>query len=114
MSFDVFFDDEKFYFSSNIRGGYIAGSASSFDGNDLIRESGEGVVVVIIQYRLGVFGFLPGQKVKDGGALNAGLRTSQFLFNYKNLVLRIFFESQWINNLLCNGCSNMYGFLDRH
>jgi len=60
------------------RGGYVAGGASSFDGNDLIRESGEGVVVVIIQYRLGVFGFLPGQKVKDGGALNAGLRMSSF------------------------------------
>lgn len=58
------------------RGGYVAGSATGFDGNDLIRESGEGVVVVVIQYRLGVFGFLPGQKVKNGGALNAGLRGS--------------------------------------
>jgi len=57
------------------RGGYIEGSASIFDGNDLIRESGEGIVVVIIQYRLGVFGFLAGQRVKEGGALNAGLRT---------------------------------------
>jgi cholinesterase len=60
------------------RGAYVLGSATGFfgtfyDGNDLIRESGEGVVVVVIQYRLGLFGFLSGQKVKDGGALNAGL-----------------------------------------
>ena len=44
-----------------------------FNGNDLIREAGGGVVAVMIQYRLGVFGFLPGEKVNEGGALNAGL-----------------------------------------
>ncbi|KAF9557097.1 alpha/beta-hydrolase [Agrocybe pediades] len=63
-------------------GGYIEGSASSFDGNDLIRESGEGIVVVVIQYRLGLFGFLPGQKVKEGGALNAGLLDQQFALKW--------------------------------
>ncbi|KDR78758.1 hypothetical protein GALMADRAFT_137768 [Galerina marginata CBS 339.88] len=68
-------------------GGYVLGSASgflatSFNGNDLIRESGEGVVVVVIQYRLGLFGFLPGQKVKDGGALNAGLLDQQFALKW--------------------------------
>ena len=58
----------------DLRGGYVGGSASSFDGNDLVRESGEEVIAVVIQYRLGVFGFLPGQQVKNAGALNAGLR----------------------------------------
>ena len=55
------------------RGGYIEANASEFNGNDLIREAGGGVVAVLIQYRLGVFGFLPGHKVQEGGALNAGL-----------------------------------------
>ena len=50
------------------------GNASSFDGNDLVREAGGGVIAVLIQYRLGLFGFLPGEKVKQGGAPNAGLR----------------------------------------
>jgi carboxylesterase type B len=45
-----------------------------FDGDDLVREAGGGVVAVLIQYRLGVLGFLPGKQVGDGGALNAGLR----------------------------------------
>ncbi|KAF8801565.1 alpha/beta-hydrolase [Phlegmacium glaucopus] len=59
-------------------GGYIAGSASQFNGNDLIREASGDVVAVIIQYRLGVFGFLPGKEVKaGGGALNAGLLDQQ-------------------------------------
>ncbi|KAF5358812.1 hypothetical protein D9758_008541 [Tetrapyrgos nigripes] len=54
-------------------GGYVGGSASVFPGSDLIHEADSGVIAVTIQYRLGVFGFLSGQKVKDDGALNAGL-----------------------------------------
>ena len=39
----------------------------------MIREAGGGVLAVVIQYRLGLFGFLPGEKVKESGVLNAGL-----------------------------------------
>ena len=56
-------------------GGYVLGNVTAFNtnGNDLVRNSGGNAIVVAIQYRLGVFGFLPGQKMKDGGVLNAGL-----------------------------------------
>ncbi|KAJ7664863.1 Alpha/Beta hydrolase protein [Mycena rosella] len=37
-------------------GGYVTGSASEFNGAELVQESNREVVVVIIQYRLGVFG----------------------------------------------------------
>ncbi|KXN89063.1 Lipase 4 [Leucoagaricus sp. SymC.cos] len=69
-------------------GGYVSGSASGFtgsdpfDGDDLIREAGGGVVTVIIQYRLGVFGFLPGQQVHDKGVLNVGLLDQQFALQW--------------------------------
>ncbi|KAJ7651188.1 Alpha/Beta hydrolase protein [Roridomyces roridus] len=53
-------------------GGYVAGAGSSFNGEDIIRQSNRGVVVVIIQYRLGIFGFLAGAEVKENGVLNAG------------------------------------------
>ena len=43
-------------------------------GDNLITEAGGGLVVVNMEYRLGVFGFLPGTQVKEKGALNAGLR----------------------------------------
>ena len=67
---------------------YAFGHGSS--GKDLLRASGENVVVVLIQYRLGLMGtshsiskqqhltsirgFLPGSEVAKDGVLNAGLR----------------------------------------
>ncbi|KAF8881221.1 alpha beta-hydrolase [Infundibulicybe gibba] len=63
-------------------GGYMSGSASGVTGNDLIREAGGGVVAVTIQYRLGVLGFLPGTKVKEGGVLNAGLLDQEFALQW--------------------------------
>ena len=53
---------------------YVEGGAITFSGQDLIKESDYGVVAVIIQYRLGVFGFLPGSEIRANGSLNAGLR----------------------------------------
>ncbi len=35
---------------------YISGGAASFNGDDLIVKAKNGVVVVVIQYRLGIFG----------------------------------------------------------
>ncbi|KAJ6469458.1 Alpha/Beta hydrolase protein [Mycena sanguinolenta] len=65
-------------------GGYIAGAASSSNGEDIINQSARGVVVVLIQYRLGVFGFLPGAAVKENGALNAGLLDQDFALRWVN------------------------------
>lgn len=59
------------------------GSASLYNGNDLIREAGGDVVVVIIQYRLGVFGFLSGEATSKYGTLNAGLRKYFFSLERK-------------------------------
>ncbi|KAJ7678166.1 alpha/beta-hydrolase [Mycena polygramma] len=53
-------------------GGYLAGGAS---GN-------RGLVVVTIQYRLGVFGFLAGAQVKANGVLNAGLLDQDFALRW--------------------------------
>ncbi|KAJ6578070.1 Alpha/Beta hydrolase protein [Mycena capillaripes] len=70
-------------------GGYIAGAASLFNGEDIIRQSNRGVVVAIIQYRLGIFGksficFLAGSAVKKTGALNAGLLDQDFALRWVN------------------------------
>ncbi|KAF9499968.1 alpha/beta-hydrolase [Pleurotus eryngii] len=54
-------------------GGYSLGNASSYDGTNLVRESNDAVVVVSVQYRLGIFDFLSSAKIRENGALNAGL-----------------------------------------
>ncbi|KAJ6588855.1 Alpha/Beta hydrolase protein [Mycena capillaripes] len=66
-------------------GGYVMGAGSSFyNGAELVQESNNQVVVVVIQYRLGVFGFLAGQQIKDGGALNVGLLDQDFALRWVN------------------------------
>ncbi|KAJ7036784.1 Alpha/Beta hydrolase protein [Mycena alexandri] len=65
-------------------GGYVLGSASQFRGSDLLAQSNRGIVVVVIQYRLNVFGFLPGAEVKKSGTLNAGLLDQDFAFRWIN------------------------------
>ncbi|KAJ7461506.1 Alpha/Beta hydrolase protein [Mycena latifolia] len=65
-------------------GGFAFGAASDYNGAELVQESNREVVVVILQYRLGLFGFLAGQQVKDGGALNAGLLDQDFALRWVN------------------------------
>ncbi|KAJ8083146.1 hypothetical protein PM082_009015 [Marasmius tenuissimus] len=63
-------------------GGYVGGSASGTQVADLVREANNGVVAVAIQYRLGLFGFLPGNEVKENGVLNAGLLDQNFALRW--------------------------------
>ncbi|KAH0839491.1 Alpha/Beta hydrolase protein [Lanmaoa asiatica] len=63
-------------------GGYVSGSESQFNGADLIVESNHGLIVVTIQYRLGLFGFLAGEAVKSGGAPNAGLLDQNYALQW--------------------------------
>ncbi|KAF8158921.1 alpha beta-hydrolase [Mycena galopus ATCC 62051] len=65
-------------------GGYAIGSASQYNGADLVQGASNEVVVVVIQYRLGMFGFLAGQQIKEGGALNAGLLDQEFALRWVN------------------------------
>ncbi|KAJ7262699.1 alpha beta-hydrolase [Mycena haematopus] len=71
-------------------GGYAVGSAGDYNGADIVQESNNGVVVVVIQYRLGLFGFLAGKQVESEGALNAGLLDQQFALRWVNANIRKF------------------------
>ncbi|KAF7365208.1 Carboxylic ester hydrolase [Mycena venus] len=65
-------------------GRYAFGSGSEYNGAELVQESNNEIVVVVIQYRLGLFGFLAGQQMEDGGALNAGLLDQDFALRWVN------------------------------
>ena len=81
---------------------YEGGYAEKYNGADLVTDSLNTVVVVVIQYRLGAFGmplrseahiisfvslipalgFLSGDEIKAQGALNAGLREREKASSY--------------------------------
>ncbi|KAI0782412.1 cephalosporin esterase [Irpex lacteus] len=71
-------------------GGYVAGNVVGTTGDDLIREAGGGLIAVTLDYRLGVFGFLPGEQVKRKGALNAGLLDQQAVLQWVQRNIHLF------------------------
>ncbi|KAF2471425.1 alpha/beta-hydrolase [Lindgomyces ingoldianus] len=63
-------------------GGYGLFSASGLDPTEMMTTNGNNFVSVVIQYRLGAFGFLSGSDVKADGALNAGLLDMNFALQW--------------------------------
>lgn len=63
-------------------GGYNLFSATGVDATPLINTNDNQLITVAIQYRLGAFGFLPGDDVKRKGALNAGLLDMNFALKW--------------------------------
>jgi len=47
------------------------------DGTEIITNSGNNIVFVNFNYRVGIFGFLASQEVQADGTLNAGLFDQQ-------------------------------------
>ena len=54
-------------------GGYVSDANPNYNGTNLVTSSGGNVVVVNFNYRVGPFGFLASEKVRNNGDLNVGL-----------------------------------------
>ncbi|KAK4205450.1 Alpha/Beta hydrolase protein [Triangularia verruculosa] len=64
-------------------GGYGLGSAASFDFSYIAQTVNNGFITVVIQYRLGAFGFLSSAElVKNGGVPNAALHDQRFALQW--------------------------------
>jgi carboxylesterase type B len=63
-------------------GGYGLFSATGLDPTEFMTTNNNAFISVIIQYRLGAFGFLAGEDVKLDGALNAGLLDMNFALQW--------------------------------
>jgi len=63
-------------------GGHNLFSAAGLDPTEIMKQNDNGFVSVIIQYRLGAFGFLGGDDVKEDGILNAGLIDQNFAMKW--------------------------------
>lgn len=63
-------------------GGYADDSNANFNGTGVVTASGNNLVFVNINYRVGALGFLSSEKIRKDGALNAGLLDQRFALEW--------------------------------
>lgn len=63
-------------------GGYIHNANANFNGSSIVEESGGEVILVNFNYRVGLWGFLAGEEVRQDGDLNVGLLDQRHLFKW--------------------------------
>ncbi|KAF8608658.1 alpha/beta-hydrolase [Ceratobasidium sp. AG-I] len=66
-------------------GSFYLGDIQQYPGNFLVErsmETGKPVIYVAMNYRLGLFGFPPGQAAADAGALNLGLKDQRLALEW--------------------------------
>jgi carboxylesterase type B len=63
-------------------GGHNLFSITGLDPTEIMKQNNNGFVSVLIQYRLGAFGFLGGEDVEEDGVLNAGLIDQNFALKW--------------------------------
>lgn len=71
-------------------GGYGYRFAAQHDPTALIKTNNNGFVAVIIQYRLGAFGFLSSDEVNRFGAVNAGILDQHFALQWVHSYISMF------------------------
>ncbi|RHZ57485.1 putative carboxylesterase [Aspergillus thermomutatus] len=54
-------------------GAYATNSNANYNGTQVVQESGNSIIFVNFNYRVGAFGFLAGKEVEEDGDLNVGL-----------------------------------------
>lgn len=59
-------------------GGFHSNSNGNFNGSLLIENSGMKMIVVTLNYRVGLLGSLASKEVSASGSLNNGLKDGQF------------------------------------
>ncbi|CAI4216471.1 unnamed protein product [Parascedosporium putredinis] len=63
-------------------GGYTANSNPDYIGATVVEESGMNVILVNFNYRVGLWGFLAGEQVREDGDLNVGLLDQRQLLKW--------------------------------
>ena len=63
-------------------GGFNSNANPNFNGSGLITASGNNIVIVTFNYRVGPYGFLASKEVKRDGDLNVGLKDQRKVFQW--------------------------------
>ncbi|KAK4128416.1 alpha/beta-hydrolase [Parathielavia appendiculata] len=63
-------------------GGYVANTNANWNGAEAVERSGHNIIMVNFNYRVGLWGFLASERVREDGALNAGLLDQRMLLKW--------------------------------
>ena len=81
-------------------GGYSNNANNNYNGSEVVAKSGENIVFVNFNYRVGALGFLASSHVAQDGDLNAGLLDQRKLLHWVKKYIRE------VNTLQREGCTN--------
>lgn len=56
-----------------IQPGYVFNSNANYNGAEVVEKSGHSIVMVNFNYRVGLWGFLASERLRQDGDLNVGL-----------------------------------------
>lgn len=68
--------------NANSLEGYNALTNANWNGSEVVQKSGHNIVMLDFNYRVGMWGFLASQRVKDDGDLNVGLLDQRMLLTW--------------------------------
>ncbi|KAI7583739.1 hypothetical protein D0869_10768 [Hortaea werneckii] len=71
-------------------GGYAGNLDQNFNATEVIEESGHSMVFVQINYRVGAFGFLASESIRENGDLNVGLLDQRFALHWVQKYIHLF------------------------
>ncbi|KAK2020256.1 carboxylesterase [Colletotrichum eremochloae] len=63
-------------------GGYTSNANPNWNGSQVVNVSGQNIVFVNFNYRVGLWGFLASERVREDGALNAGLLDQRLVMKW--------------------------------
>jgi hypothetical protein len=82
-------------------GGYAGNTDQNFNGTEVIVKSNYSMVFVQINYRVGAFGFLASEKIRQNGDLNVGLldqrKALEWAQQYIHLVSHFLQQENWVD-----------------
>lgn len=68
--------------TTNTLSGYTVLANGNWNGTELVNTADRDMVFVNFNYRVGLWGFLAGEEVRQDGALNAGLLDQRFVLQW--------------------------------
>ncbi|KAK8056066.1 hypothetical protein PG993_001293 [Apiospora rasikravindrae] len=63
-------------------GGYTVNANANWNGSEVVQRSGGNLILVNFNYRVGLWGFLAGERVRADGDLNAGLLDQHMMMKW--------------------------------